>query len=303
QLQWGAASGEDQVIVDNTKLVLNDLDLAVSYRDLRATPQNQQATADQINLAGLFGAQETVKLEFPAAGTATASVNSGIAGFGNNTDQPYRLTITHYLYDPNEARDLSGTDAATRLKALRLIYDRMMFAEAGAFRPDQTLTRIEMARALMFGARVMQFIPNQPSFTDIAAATPDVLVAESLRREGLMGTKGATFGPTVSVSRLEEAVALVRAARLTAQADALKNTDVKVGGQTIIDNAKIPADLRGYVQLAIDRGLMEAFPASVQQTPTGFIALPGPRFEPERTVKRAEFVNPMTRLLNLVFGE
>jgi serine protease AprX len=303
QLEWGAAAGEGQVIVDNTRLVANDLDLTVHYRDPRQGSAAQQATADQLNLGGLFGSRETVKVEFPAAGTATADVNSGVAGFGNNTDQPYRLTIKHYLYDPNEAGDLSGLDAATRTKALRLIYDRMMFAEAGAFRPDQQLSRMELARALMFGARVMQYIPNQPSFSDIAAATPEALVAESLRREGVMGTKGGAFGPTAAVTRVDEAVALVRALRLTAQADALKNTDVKVGGQTLTDNAKIPAELRGYVQLAIDKGLLEAFPASVQQTPTGFIALPGPRFEPDRTVKRVEFVGPMTRLLNLMFGE
>lgn len=303
QLQWGAAAGEDQLVVDNTKLALQDLDLTVNYRDLRSNPQNRQASANQINLAGLFGAQETAKLEFPASGAASAQVKNGLAGFGVVLNQPYRLIITHYLFDPNEASDLSGLDAATRLQALRLVYDRMMFAEAGAFRPDQPLNRMEMARALMFGARVMQYIPGQQSFTDIAAGTPDALVTESLKREGLMGKTGTTFGPNVSVSRLEEAVALVRALRLSAQADALKNTDIKVNGQTIIDNARIPADLRGYVQLAIDRGLMEAFPASVQQTPTGFIALPGPRFEPDRLVKRAEFVNPMTRLLNLMFAE
>ncbi|HVG33354.1 MAG TPA: S8 family serine peptidase [Pyrinomonadaceae bacterium] len=303
QLEWGAAAGEDQLIVDNTKLAANDLDLTVRYRDPRQTAPSQQATADQINLGGLFGSRETVKLEFPAEGSATADVNSGLAGLGNNTDQPYRLTITHYLYDPNEAGDLAGVDTATRIKALRLVYDRMMFTEAGAFRPDQPLSRMEMARALMFGARVMQYIPNQPSFTDIAAATPDALVVESLKREGVMGTKGSTFGPTAAVTRVDEAVALVRALRLTAQADALKNSDVKVGGQTITDNAKIPAELRGYVQLAIDKGLMEAFPASVQQTPTGIIALPGPRFEPDRTARRAEFVGPMTRLLSLLFGE
>jgi serine protease AprX len=162
---------------------------------------------------------------------------------------------------------------------------------------------MEMARALMFGARVMQYIPNQPSFTDIAASTPEALVAESLKREGLMGT-GATFGPAVNVNRLEEAVALVRALRLTAQAEALKNTDVKFNGQTLVDNAKIPGALRGYVQLAIDKGLMEAFQAELRQIgPTQYLALPGPRFEPDRTVTRAEFVNPMTRLLNTLFGE
>jgi serine protease AprX len=303
QLEWGAAAGENQVVVDNTKLILNDLALTVRYHDVRATPQNQSASADQINLAGLFGARETVKVEFPASGTTTAEVTAGLAGLGQLADQPYRLTITHYLYNADEAGDLSGLDAATRTRAYRLVYDRMMFAEAGAFRPAEPLGRMELARALMFGARVMQYIPGQPSFTDIAAGTPDALVAESVRREGLMGLSGQTFGPTVAVNRLEEAVALVRALRLTAQADALKNTDVKVGGQTIIDNARIPGALRGYVQLAIDKGLLEAYPASVEQTPTGIVAKPGPRFEPDRTVTRAELVNPLTRLLNLLFGE
>jgi serine protease AprX len=303
QLKWGAAAGEDQLIVDNTRLISNDLALTVRYRDVRATPQAQSASADQINAAGLFGAQETVKVEFPAPGTSTAEVTAGIAGLGQLADQPYRLTITHYLYDPNEAGDLSALDAATRTRAYRLIYDRMMFAQGGAFRPADALGRLELARALMFGARVMQYIPDRPSFTDIAAGTPDALVAESLRREGLMGAAGAAFGPTVAVTRLEEAVALVRALRLTSQADALKNTDVKVGGQTLIDNSRIPGALRGYVQLAIDRGLLEAYPATVEQTPTGLVAKPGPRFEPDRTVTRAEFVTPMTRLLNLLFGE
>lgn len=303
QLQWGAATGEDQVIVDNTKLILNDLALTVRYRDERATPQTQSASADQINLAGLFGAQETVKVEFPASGASTAEVVAGLAGQGQLTSQPYRLTITHYLYNPSEAGDLAALDAATRTKAYRLIYDRMMFAEGGAFRPSDALSRMELARALMFGARVMQYIPSQPSFTDITERTPDSLVAESLRREGLMGTTGTAFGPTVAVNRLEAAVALVRALRLASQADALKNTEVKVGAQPLIDNAQIPGPMRGYVQLALDKGLLEAYPASVEQTPTGLIAKPGPRFEPARTMTRAEFVNPMTRLLNLMFGE
>lgn len=60
-----------------------------------------------------------------------------------------------------------------------------------------------------------------------------------------------------------------------------------VGGQELIDDLQIPLSLRGYVQIAIDRGVLEAFPASVQQLPNGgFLALPGPRFEPNTVVKR-----------------
>ena len=163
---------------------------------------------------------------------------------------------------------------------------------------------MELARALMFAARVPQFIPNQPSFSDVPAGTPEALVAESLKREGVMGASGATFGPAVSVSRLEEAVALARALRMDSQAKALAGKDVTYGGQVLVDNAQIPVAMRGYVQIAIDKGLMEAFPAEVKQTSTGqFQALPGPRFEPGRNVRRAEFISPASRLINLMFGE
>ncbi|MDQ3473353.1 MAG: hypothetical protein M3447_06405, partial [Acidobacteriota bacterium] len=209
------------------------------------------------------------------------------------------------LYDPNEVNDIAALDAAAQLKAYRLVYDRVMFTEGGGFRPEAELTRMELGRALMFGARVPQFIPNQPSFSDVVVGTPDALVSESLRREGVMGTSSGTFGPASSVSRLEMAVALVRALRMDAQAKAKANTPVidPTTGQALIDNAQIPNNLRGYVQIAIDKGFLEVYQASVEQTPTGFVAKPGPRVEPNRIVKRAEFLNPASRLINLMFGE
>ena len=59
-------------------------------------------------------------------------------------------------------------------------------------------------------------------------------------------------------------------------------------GTTLTDNASIPDALRGYVQVAINLNLFEAFPASVVQIAPGqFQALPGPRFEPKTTINRA----------------
>jgi hypothetical protein len=58
-------------------------------------------------------------------------------------------------------------------------------------------------------------------------------------------------------------------------------------GQPVIENAQIPGALRGYVQIAIDKGFLEVHQASVEQTPTGFVAKPGPRVEPGATVTRA----------------
>ena len=60
---------------------------------------------------------------------------------------------------------MAALDSVTRTNALRLVYDRVMAADGGYFRPEDVLTRGEMARALMMGARVPQYIPNAPSFT------------------------------------------------------------------------------------------------------------------------------------------
>jgi serine protease AprX len=296
QLDWEGSMGEDEVVIDNTRIVMNDLALEVSGNGVNAS-------SDELNLAALFGARECLKLEFPPAGTYTATVSAGF-GFLQPTDQPYKITITHYTYDPAEVADIATLNATAQTGALRLVYDRVMSAEGGAFRPANTLTRMELARALMLGARVPQYIPNQPSFIDIPANTPNALVTESLKREGVMGVSGATFGPATEVNRLEQAVALVRALRLDAQARALANSTVTAGGQPLVDNAQIPPAQRGYVQIAIDRGVMQAFPAEVREIAPGqFQALPGPRFEPATKVKRADFIAPMLKAINIMFGE
>lgn len=89
------------------------------------------------------------------------------------------------------------------------------------------------------------------------------------------------------MNRLDLAVAFVRALGLDAEAKAKANTPVMSGGQELIDDAQIPPSLKGYVQIAIDRGMLEAFPASVTQIGPGqFQAMPGPRFEPLTVVTR-----------------
>jgi serine protease AprX len=298
QLDWGASVGESEVVLDNTRTVINDLSLEV-LKDGQPV-----ASSDAINLGGLFGAREGVKLEFPGSGNYTVRVSAGLAGLGVGAEQPYVVTTRHYLYNPAEVGDVAALDTGVRLDALRLVYDRVMSADGGFFRPEDALTRSELARALMLGARVPQYIPNRASFTDVAAGTPEALFAESLRKEGVMGVSGTTYGGSAPVKRLEQAVALVRALRLDRDAQALAGTTVTTGGQPLTDNADIPSGVRGYVQLALDRGLLQAYPAEVRQIGPGqFVAVPGPRFEPARQVKRGEFVPAMVKLIVSMFGE
>jgi serine protease AprX len=302
QLDWGAAGGEDEVVVDNTNLVANDLSLTVQHNGQTV------ASSDDLNLVGLFGAREGVKLEFPEAGAYTLQVDANL-GVGSPVNQPYTITVNYYTFDPAQVGDVSALDQATRTNVYRLVYDRIMSADGNYFRPDDVLTRTELARALMLGARVPQYIPNSPTFTDLAAGTPESLFAESLRKEGVMGVSGTTFGSATQVNRLEQAVAMVRALRMDSDARALAGSTVTAvtnGGtrQPLTDNANIPAALRGYVQIALDQGLMQAYPAAIIQTGPGqFVAVPGPRFEPTTLVKRSDFAASMIQLLAEMFGE
>ncbi|HEY1404502.1 MAG TPA: S-layer homology domain-containing protein, partial [Pyrinomonadaceae bacterium] len=64
--------------------------------------------------------------------------------------------------------------------------------------------------------------------------------------------RGGTFAPNDVVGRLTAAVALVRAAGLQAEAEAAQSLPLT----TLLDAGLIPSALRGYVRVAISRGLL-----------------------------------------------
>src|SRR6185295_10791414 len=79
---------------------------------------------------------------------------------------------------------------------------------------------------------------------------------------GMMSATGSTFNAGPPISRLDLAVALVKALGQDAAALALSGTDVTAtaNGQTLVlaDEASIPPALRGYVQIALNRGILDA---------------------------------------------
>jgi serine protease AprX len=145
---------------------------------------------------------------------------------------------------------------------------------------------------------VRQTLGASPRFTDVSgslAAIAEAVTANgstlrdwNFAPKGVMSSSGSLFNPTGTVNRLDLAVAFVRALGLDTEAAALANSTVTSGGQPLIDNSDIPAAFRGYVQIAINRGVLEAFPAELREVAPGqFVAVPGPRFEPNTLVTRA----------------
>jgi len=103
-----------------------------------------------------------------------------------------------------------------------------------------------------------------------------------------MSSSGNKFNPTGAVSRLDLAVAFIRALGHDDAAKAKAGQPVTINGVVISDNAQIPSELRGYVQMAIDKGLFETFAAEIRNLGNGqYQVLPGPRFEPNTSIYRA----------------
>jgi len=180
----------------------------------------------------------------------------------------------------------------------------------GTFRPNQTVSRSDLAQTLALNAPLRQTLGATPKFTDVSG---DLLrIAEAVTAKGstlrdydfvptgLQTFTGTSFSPNASASRLDVAVAFVKALGHDAEARALANSNVTYNGSVLSDNAQIPAALRGYVQIAINNGLFEAYPAQVIQIAPGqYQVLPGPRFEPATTVTRATLAGKLLKFNQL----
>ena len=168
----------------------------------------------------------------------------------------------------------------------------------GTFRPDSTVTREDLARSLALNTSLRQTLGSTAKYTDVSGDLRFYAEYSTARGStnrdfdftptGMIAASGTSFNPAGFVNRLDVAVALVKALGHDAEARALANTTVTSNGTALSDNAQIPGALRGYVQIAINKGLFEVFPAEVREVAPGqFIAIPGPRFEPATAVSRA----------------
>jgi serine protease AprX len=216
---------------------------------------------------------------------------------------PVDGTVTQIKYILPTISDIAGNAAQTQIEAA--IKSRLIDTYAdGTFRPNATVTRADFARTLVSNTSLRQTVGSTPRFTDVSGDLARIAEAvtangSTLRDynfvpKGLMSASGSSFNPTGTVNRLDMAVAFVRALGHDAEAVALANSTVTYNGAALSDNAQIPANLRGYVQIAINNGLFEAYPAEVRNLGNGqYEVLPGPRFEPNTTVNRATLASKL----------
>jgi len=165
----------------------------------------------------------------------------------------------------------------------------------GKFSPGQVVTRATLADALRINTPLRQAV-HPVTFPDVASAQQALMQAVAAKgatlrhfdfsADGVIAPVGTQFKPSAALTRLELAVALVRALGQEAQARALAGLPVTVTNQSgeiivLTDLLDIPADKRGYVQLALN----QTFVAPVFTTPRTA------RFNPNGTLTRAELAS------------
>ena len=262
------------------------------------------STAIEYPVIGTTARQITVKNPIPGEwtlevrGARSLSALSGVSSPQQAAlPGPVNGTIKQVNYVLGDIPDLSGH--AQRGQIEFALEDRLIDTDAdGNFNPNGNVTRGDLANSLVLATPLRQSIATTPKFNDIsgdAARIAEAVTANgSTLRDydfvstGMIGVNATAFKATYDVNRLDLAVAFVKALGHDAEARALANSDVTSGGTVLSDNAQIPPALRGHVQIAINLGLFEAFPAQVIEISPGvFQALPGPRFEPFGHVNRA----------------
>lgn len=262
------------------------------------------------------------------AGTWSLTVR-GIGSVSGTALDPARVTNGYGLPGPvNVNVKQVRTDGFTGLSDIAnhpargfiefAVSNRLVDGDAnGRFAPDRALSRGELAQYLVMGNAVRQALPFNagPSTTDIGIANTLYPFVESVvatgaplrnldyRHAGAMGLVNGAFRPKDSVTRVSLAYSLVQALGLQAQAQAFEGPLTVLAGDQrvpIEDAAAIAPALRGYVQLALDQGMINARfevsqgPFDLQPTLRAF-------FDPGTAVTRAAFAAAATRTLG-VYG-
>lgn len=237
-----------------------------------------------LTLPVLDSPRRRIVVKNPVAGNWTAEIRglaaaavSAPVGIG----APERVdgTINRSIFTLQDIADISGHAAERQIQNAVLNRQMDTFAD-GLFYPDANVTRGDFARLLVLNTGLRQSRSATPKFADVSgdlAAIAEAVTAKGSNSRdwnfipnGMMSAGGSTFNPAGNVSRLDLAVALVRALGLDAEAKARTGSNVTVtyGNQTLTlaDNLDIPAAMRGYMQLALDRGILQAY-FSLEQGP------------------------------------
>lgn len=261
-----------------------------------------------VPLTFALSTDRNVAVSSPLAGAWTLKV-SGIQGYVGVPETINGTISTLTASGTKGLGDIAGHAAEASIKLA--ITKRLVDGLYGEFKPNESLKRIHLADYLSMGQAVRQYFPTNgtKSFYDVNDS--QALLAESVTaqgaslRDGEQKFKGVmlprsqnNFAPWDDVNRVSLAYSLVQSLGLqeAALARSSKPVSLTVDGKmlTLDDAASIPAGMEGYVSVALDLNLINAF-YSVAQGPYDLKPTLRAVFKPLQTVSRADFAVIVTR--------
>ncbi len=249
-------------------------DLSANDFGLRVYDQSNSLLGESnyLNLPGFTGRREKVVLRNPTSQTLRASIfHSGCVGTSQQVFGAVELTQVEYPVMLDEST-LSPDQAIQVEKSLLA---NLMLPEGRKFRPNDAVSRIELAEALVRAGLVPQYMAAAPMFTDVRDDYSRNVV-ESTQALFYDATAGRNFYPYNGATKLAAAIGFVKAAGLGSQA-ATASLPL-----TVSDALSIPVAWRGYVAVALQRG---------------FISLDGNAFNPSRSLTRLELATSLNTLV------
>lgn len=212
---------------------------------------------------------------------------------------PVDGTITQQVINLPAVPDIQNDPSRAEIEYV--LKNRMMDVQSdGLFHPSSPVTRGSFAQTLIFNTALRQSLASTPLYMDVTG--PLEAIAEAVTANGstlrdydftptgVIAAQPPVFSPNGTVTRTDLAVALVKALGLDAAAQAKAGSDVTAtyNGQSVVvsDESGIPAALRGYVQIALDRGILNAF-FSFEQGPNDFQPVLVAKVKPTSAVTRS----------------
>lgn len=238
---------------------------------------NLAVQSNTLNLPGIGGKSERVSLNLPSAGIWRVKVTNALP-LGTAQGFSGVLSVGRAYY--RSMTDIQNLNVSTRGDILQNIRSFAMSPIGAKFRPTFTVTRADLAKALVLGGRVPQYLPALPTYSDVRDnLTMSFVESAQANPDGALFVDvaaGGRFRPNDNVTRLAAAVALVRAAGLRSEAEAT------FAPLSFLDASTIPADLRGYVSVAVSKGLLSS----------------GVLFQPQNSVSRSELAHAVAVIEN-----
>ncbi len=255
-------------------LSLNDLALKVNN-----TNGQLQGSSNNLNLTGLTAKREKVNLYNPTSQNFQAVV-SHTANIG--TAQNYYGLVEVSKVDYSRLNDINSLSSDSRNTILETIRTFVMIPQGKVFRPNSSVSRAEFAETFVRSGRVLQFVANSQMYSDVKDSyTRSIVESVQSNQSGKLiydANTGGAFRPDNLTTKLVAAVAFVKAAGYENLAS---STFLST---SILDYSQIPAEYRGYVAVAIQKG---------------FIKLDGLYFNLNRPLTRLELAQAINKINHL----